>query len=145
MRSVQENAYAEVNEILNILGYEYTKKIPLKILRAIRRCKNKEAKNIVNPNLYPYEMNISREALTIISIFNLKYWTDNSKKDYLKSKYFQNEVKFQKKVNRYKDDNWLNEKNPKVVNSKEILIIDKKQKSFFDRIKDFVVKIFHKK
>lgn len=90
-----KNAYKEVSIILDLLGEEYKLKIPKPLLKLFNENQN------INycPNI---NIDISREALTIISILNLKYWETNDKEiKRLKEIYSQNQIDYQKKMGLY--------------------------------------------
>ena len=132
MNSVLCNSYTEVSYILDILGEEYKNKLPEKILKLIYTNKNDDYKINLNFDITKNNINISRNALIIISILNLKYWEyDELKKDKLKNLYAKNEKIYQNKINNYKNDNWLN-KNKQTIENKpvqETYLIPKKNNS----------------
>ena len=103
MNKILSNSYTEVSYILNILGDDYKSKIPSQILKCIYNNKNNNYKFNIDTNIE--EANISRNALIIISIFNLKYWeNDEVEKERLRKIYNINEQIFQKKINEYKNN-----------------------------------------
>lgn len=147
MNSVLCNSYTEVSYILDILGEEYKNKLPKKILKLIYTNKNDDYKINLNFDITKNNINISRNALIIISILNLKYWEyDELKKDKLKNLYAKNEKIYQNKINNYKNDNWLN-KNKQTIENKpvqETCLIPKKNNSLWNTIKKFIRKILNK-
>ena len=132
MNKVLSNSYTEVSYILNILGDNYKNKIPKKILECIYNNKNDNYKFNIDTNIQ--ETNISRNALIIISIFNLKYWeNDENEKEKLRKIYNMNEQIFQKKINKYKNNLYY------VIEVKSLIKKDdnfiwSKIKRFFKRI-----------
>ena len=147
MNSVLCNSYTEVSYILDILGEEYKNKLPEKILKLIYTNKNDDYQINLNFDITKNNINISRNALIIISILNLKYWEyDELKKDKLKNLYAKNEKIYQNKINNYKNDNWLN-KNKQTIENKpvqETYLIPKKNNSLWNTIKKFIRKILNK-
>ena len=122
MNKILSNSYTEVSYILNILGDEYKSKIPSQILKCIYNNKNNNYKFNIDTNIE--EANISRNALIIISIFNLKYWeNDEVEKERLRKIYNINEQIFQKKINEY------------VIEEKSLIIKD--DNSIWSKIKNF--------
>ena len=109
MENTQKMAYAEVGRILDILGDNYKKKVPSKIRELFYKEDNPQVDiNLSNIN----DKKISRKALIILSILNLKYWEDNpQKKQRLKIAYLENEVSYREK---FKENSWLNEKKEEV-------------------------------
>lgn len=134
MQSTLEEAYCEVGQILNLLGKSYTQKIPPKVMQLFEQ--NKLARQKANINI----QEISRNALIIISILNLKYWATNEEKEKLKAIYNQNEIEYQNKINVYKQDDWL-QKKPKntetlgLVQESKVSIIAKIQRFFRNLIR----------
>lgn len=119
MDTTLKNAYAEVNQILDILGEKYKCKIPEKVLKLFNEKQNPNYKiNIKQQMKLNKELKISRNALTIISILNLKYWANSDEKKRLQETYKQNELEFQNKISEYKNDKWL-AKDKIVANTKE--------------------------
>ena len=144
MNKVLSDSYTEVSYILNILGDNYKNKIPKKILECIYNNKNNNYKFNIDTNIE--EANISRNALIIISIFNLKYWeNDEVEKERLRKIYNTNEQIFQKKINEYKNNDWLNRdrKNLNYVIEEKRLII-KDDNSIWSKIKNFFKRILKK-
>ena len=72
MENTLRNAYAEVNQILEILGRKYKNKVPRKLLKLFKEQQNEEYKRILEKTKKVEHLQISRNALTIISIINLK-------------------------------------------------------------------------
>ena len=95
------------------------------------------------------EIQISRKALIIISILNLKYWEEDSdKKEKLKEQYYSNEVKFQEKINLYKRDDWIKNRTniPKTrikENNTETSLIISKDNSVIAKIKRFFINLIY--
>ena len=131
MNKVLSNSYTEVSYILNILGDNYKNKIPKKILECI------------DTNIQ--ETNISRNALIIISIFNLKYWeNDENEKEKLRKIYNMNEQIFQKKINKYKNKDWLNNRKNLNYVIEEKSLIKKDDNFIWSKIKRFFKRILKK-
>ena len=144
MNKILSNSYTEVSYILNLLGDDYKSKIPSQILKCIYNNKNNNYKFNIDTNIE--EANISRNALIIISIFNLKYWeNDEVEKERLRKIYNINEQIFQKKINEYKNNDWLNRdrKNLNYVIEEKSLII-KDDNSIWSKIKNFFKRILKK-
>lgn len=140
-----KTAYAEVNRILDILGEEYKSKLPKEIILLLKESKG--TSNIIINNIPVEEIQLSRNALIILSILNLKYWEeDEEKKHKLKSIYAQNEIKFQEKVNLYKEENWLdynkNEEQKAEEKEEQSLVVMKKT-SFIEKVKIFFNRLLH--
>lgn len=148
MENTLRNAYAEVNQILEILGRKYKNKVPRKLLKLFKEQQNEEYKRILEKTKKVEHLQISRNALTIISILNLKYWeTDEKKKQQLKQKYMQNERQYQETVRIGRENGWLKINKNQPSNAKEninLSLVEKKESSIWKRIKNFIKKIFTK-
>lgn len=77
-KNIQE-AYAEVDEILNLIEEKYVRKIPDKIINLIKKGKSNDYQPKIDTNIPLKDQNISREALVILAVLNLNYWCENEK------------------------------------------------------------------
>lgn len=150
MDSTLSDAYAEVSYILDILGEEYKNKVPKKILNLFKNKKNDNYKVDIDLSNGIDKINISRTALIIISILNLKYWEPiESEKKRLKKIYDKNEQIYQNKINEYKNNDWLKKKEKhesinENIEVKEKSLIVKEKTSIYDKFKNFIKKLFNK-
>lgn len=140
-------AYAEVNEILNLLGNEYKNKIPEKIINLFYEKEDKNYKINISSEKELRDSNISKTALTIISILNLKYWvTNKEEKSKLEDRYKENDRIFNEKINIYKSENWLKQRNEtikeEVVEETSLINV---QEEFLLKIKNFFKKFLIKR
>lgn len=143
MNKVLSDSYTEVSYILNILGDNYKNKIPKKILECIYNNKNDNYKFNIDTNIQG--TNISRNTLIIISIFNLKYWeNDENEKEKLRKIYNMNEQIFQKKINKYKNKDWLNNRKNLNYVIEEKSLIKKDDNFIWSKIKRFFKRILKK-
>ncbi len=143
-KSILMDAYAEVSYVLDILGNKYKDKIPKKILDCIY--KNKNNNYIFDENTDIQKIKFNRNTLIIISILNLKYWEkDENEIKRLKKIYSTNEQIYQRKINEYKNDNWIkrDKREPVKVHEEKKLIILKNE-SIWSKIKRFIKNIFQK-
>ena len=141
MENTQKMAYAEVGRILDILGDNYKKKVPSKIRELFYKEDNPQVDiNLSNIN----DKKISRKALIILSVLNLKYWEDNpQKKQRLKIAYLENEVVYREK---FKESNFSNEQKAEDTNTVSItteLIVPKA--TLGEKIRNFSKNLFKKK
>ncbi len=141
MENTQKMAYAEVGRILDILGDNYKKKVPSKIRELFYKDDNPQVDiNLSNIN----DKKISRKALIILSVLNLKYWEDNpQKKQRLKIAYLENEVKYREK---FKENSWLNEKKEEAktatVPTTELIV---RKETLGEKIRKFFKNLFKRK
>lgn len=140
-----KNAYAEVYQILNILGEKYKKKIPQKLIKLFEEQRNSEYETNIKKDSKIEDIEISRNALIIISILNLKYWASAEEKERLQKIYDQNEYEYQEMINRYRQDDWLVRKKDKNDNYIETSLISEEKISIIAKIKRFFRKLIHKR
>lgn len=138
-------AYAEVNQILDLLGSEYKNKVPEKIRNLFCEKEDKNYKINISSEEELENANISKTALIIISILNLKYWvTNKEEKKSLQNKYKENDNIFNEKINIYINDNCLKQgKQNSIENSvKQTRLLNIKHEGLFIKIKNFLSRIF---
>ena len=142
MEDTLNNAYAEVGALLDFLGDSYKQKIPEKVIKLFDVPQKKDYK------ITRETKELSRNALIIISILNLKYWEqDCNKKEQLKNIYDKNEKEYQEKINAYKKDDWLKnrKKSLETITSAELSLITQENLSILEKIKSFFRKLIHRK
>ena len=143
MENTLKNAYAEVNQVLEILGKKYKNKIPRKLLKLFKEQENEEYRRILEKTKKVENLQLSRDTLTIISILNLKYWeTDEEKIKQLKQQYMKNEQKYQETLRIGRENGWLqiNTESPKkeLTHNTNVLLLKKRKSSILDKIKEFI-------
>ncbi len=141
-------AYAEVNQILDLLGNEYKNKIPEKIINLFYEKEDKNYKINISSEKELRRSNISKTALTIISILNLKYWvTNKEERQELENKYKENDRIFNEKINIYKDYNWLNKRKDDFRQNivEETSLVNIKKEGIFTKIRSFLNKFLNKR
>lgn len=140
-------AYAEVNQILNLLGNEYKNKIPEKIINLFYEKEDKNYKINISSKQELKDSNISKTALTIISILNLKYWvTNKEEKSKLENRYKENDRMFNEKINIYKSENWLKQRNETIKEEvEETSLMNIQEEGFLLKIKKFFKKFLIKR
>ena len=70
-------AYAEVDEILNLLEDEYREKVPENIRNFFKKERNKEYISNINPDKPLMEQNLRKETIVLLGILNLNYWCNS--------------------------------------------------------------------
>lgn len=153
MDEMMANAFTEVNQILDILGDKYKSQVPKDLLDLFEKKQNPNFKTNINKNQRVEEMDITRQALIIISILNLRYWEkDPEKIAELKKIYKANEDKFQEKVNAFRDnEDWLvtKKEEPKEFEEhesvKDEFALVAQENSLVNRIKLFFLRLFSRK
>lgn len=141
--------YSEVYQILNLLGTEYTEKLPTKLMNML---KEKRAINY-NPQyieeLPLNEQNIRKETMAIIVLLYLNYWCEDENEvaeinNILKN----NEEKYQLELReRYNPDNIFKKQKQETKNVEEQIANETAmipyKKSIFARIINKIKNIFH--
>ena len=131
-------AFAEIDEILNYMDEQYQKRIPKKLRKLISNNKSTDYNIVINPNIPLTEQNISRKALSILSVINYNYWCiEEKQKEILIEKYRKNEIVKQEKLRElYNPDNLFKEKKQinKIENTDKQLIVYHKKENIFAKI-----------
>lgn len=115
MKKISQNAYAEVDAILNLMDDKYTKMIPKKIRTMIKVKKTKDYNKKIVSDQSLAEQEISDEALAILAALNYNYWCkDEKRKKELIYIYSNNEKNIEKEVDEVSKFNksveYMNEK-----------------------------------
>ena len=111
MDELYAKAYVEVLEIINNMDEKYKKAIPKKLLELFEKNKDKKY-NYQISDITLKKQTLSKEAIGILIILEIKYWCKDEKtKRLLKRILSLNEYKYQKKLqNRYDLNNIFNKK-----------------------------------
>ena len=140
-------AFAEIDEILNYMDEQYQKRIPKKLRKLISNNKSTDYNIVINPNIPLTEQNISRKALSILSVINYNYWCiEEKQKEILIEKYRKNEIVKQEKLRElYNPDNLFKEKKQinKIENTDKQLIVYNKKENIFAKIINKLKAFFH--
>ena len=142
-------ALAEVSQILNLLGNEYINKIPYKFLKFMEENKAEHISISITEDNYE-NVELTRNAIIIISMLNLNYWvTDPEEKEKLLRIYQENDRKFLNKVPNYKNSDWLSnnreEKSFEKPKNETKYLINIEQQSVFTKVINFIKSLFMKK
>ena len=143
------NIYSEIYGILEVLGENYKKKLPSKLLKQISEEKNPQ----YQPNYNITDnINLAKETKGIIALFKINYWCESEiEKQELLKKFKDNEQKYRKIIQEKYDiynifekrKNKKTEENTIIQNS----IIQYKENlihKILKKIKDKLFKIFSK-
>lgn len=69
-------AYAEIDEILNLLEDKYRDKVPEKVRAFFKEEKMVDYKPTIDVNIPLIQQNLKRETIVLLAILNLNYWCD---------------------------------------------------------------------
>lgn len=139
-------AYAEVDEILNLLEEEYAKKIPEKVRSFFREEKMQDYKPEINVEIPLIEQNLKRETMVLLAILNLNYWCESEEeKENFRKELAENEKEQKELEEKYNPDNLfkkkLQEKQEDIPNTE--LIVYKKT-NFIHKLLNKIKSLFRK-
>ena len=99
-------AYAEIDEILNLLEDKYRDKVPEKVRAFFKEEKMVDYKPTIDVNTPLIQQNLKRETIVLLAILNLNYWCDTSEeKQEILDELSMNEKEKQKLLEEYNPDN----------------------------------------
>lgn len=138
-------AYAEIDEFLELLNEEQRNEIPKKIREIFKEEKEKEYNKKINPNISIKYQNLKEETLAIIALLNLQYWCkDEEEKKRLKIVYEQNEEKYQDLLyERYNPNHIFRKNDENNIYKEESMRMIEYKESIFKRIINKVLKFLH--
>lgn len=142
-------AYAEVDEILNLLEDTYKDKIPEKVRNFFKEERDTEHEIQINIDIPLIEQNLNRETFILLAILNLNYWceSEEEKKAFL-NEMAENEKEKKELEEKYNPDNLFKnkEKDNKSSNMNEenLQMIEYKKPNFIKRLLGKIAKLFRK-
>lgn len=138
-----EKIYAEVNQILNLLGDYYIKKLPKDLYNLIKNSKDNNYKIKFNSLENISTDNCSKEAIDMIALFHLNYWCENEiEKKNLDNIFNNNYVKNEAIKAQQFDTNVFTKKEAINTFQSEPLVNINKE-SFFNKILNKLKKVFN--
>ena len=138
-------AYAEVDEILNLLENDYKEKVPQKVKDFFKEAKMQDYKVNIDVNIPLENQNLKRETMIILAILNLNYWCENEieKQEFL-NQLSENEKEKQKLEEKYDIENIFKQRTSNTV-EESTEIIEYKKPNFIQTIIDRLLKMFRRK
>ena len=140
-------AYAEVDNFIECLDLYDKNKIPESMRKYFKKEKSKNYNKIIDANQPIKNQNLKDETLAIIAMLNLKYWCDDEEeKKRLMTIYSENEKKYQNELKEKYDIEKIFEErnNKKLENYQEKNLSKIKKESFWDKLKNTILKILKK-
>ena len=140
-------AYAEVDNFIECLDSCDKNKVPESIRKYFKKEKSKNYNKIIDANQPIKNQNLKDETLAIIAMLNLKYWCDDEEeKKRLMTIYSKNEKKYQNELKEKYDIEKIFEErnNKKLENYQEKNLSKIKKESFWDKLKNTILKILKK-
>lgn len=129
---VMENmlAYAEIDEILNLLEDDYREKVPKKVRDFFKEEKMKDYHPEIDIEKPLIEQNLKRETMVLLAILNLNYWCENEKeKQRFLNELDKNEEEKKELEEKYNPDNLFKKKQDESTEN-NLQIIEYKKPNF---------------
>ena len=143
-----EIAYAEVDEILDLLDDEFIDKVPKNVRDFFKEEKDKEC--IVNIDIDKplYEQDLQDETISLLTLLELNYWceSEEEKNSILKELEQNDEIKEKELREKYNTDNIFKNKQSVVSdkNIEQISLVKYKEEGFIRKILSKIQKFFRR-
>ena len=140
---VMENmlAYAEIDEILNLLEDNYRERVPKKVRDFFKEEKMKDYHPEIDIEKPLIEQNLKRETMVLLAIFNLNYWCENEEeKQRFLNELDKNEEEKKELEEKYNPDNLFKKKQDEST-EKNLQIIEYKKPNFIQILLTKIKKI----
>lgn len=140
---VMENmlAYAEIDEILNLLEDDYREKVPKKVRDFFKEEKMKDYYPEIDIEKPLIEQNLKRETMVLLAILNLNYWCENEKeKQRFLNELDKNEEEKKELEEKYNPDNLFKKKQDESTEN-NLQIIEYKKPNFIQILLTKIKKI----
>ena len=138
-------AYAEVDEILNVIDKEYLDKVPVNIRTFFENARLKDYKPNINIQLPLNEQKLQRKTLVFLAILYLNYWCNSEEeKQELLHEFSNNEKIQQQELRKKYDPNKIFNNNHDIKKSESLEIIEYKKDNIFKKIINKIISIFKK-
>lgn len=144
-------AYAEVDEILNLLEKEYRERVPEKIRNFFKEEKMPDYNPKIEIGKQLTEQNLKRETMVLLAILNINYWCDSEEeKQMFIDEMAKNEEEKRELAEKYNPDKlFKNRKNNNLSSdnadeTQNISLVEYKKQGIFKRILEKITKFFKK-
>lgn len=141
---VMENmlAYAEIDEILNLLEDDYREMVPKKVRDFFKEEKMKDYHPEIDIEKPLLEQNLKRETMILLAILNLNYWCENEEeKQRFLNELDKNEEEKKELEEKYNPDNLFKKKQDESTEN-NLQIIEYKKPNFIQILLTKIKKIF---
>lgn len=141
---VMENmlAYAEIDEILNLLEDDYREMVPKKVRDFFKEEKMKDYHLEIDIEKPLIEQNLKRETMVLLAILNLNYWCENEEeKQSFLNELNKNEEEKNELEEKYNPDNLFKKKQDESIQN-NLQIIEYKKPNFIQRLLTKIKKFF---
>ena len=140
---VMENmlAYAEIDEILNLLEDDYRERVPKKVRDFFKEEKMKDYHPEIDIEKPLIEQNLKRETMVLLAILNLNYWCENEEeKQRFLNELDKNEEEKKELEEKYNPDNLFKKKQDESTEN-NLQIIEYKKPNFIQILLTKIKKI----
>lgn len=141
---VMENmlAYAEIDEILNLLEDDYREMVPKKVRDFFKEEKMKDYHPEIDIEKPLIEQNLKRETMVLLAILNLNYWCENEEeKQSFLDELDKNEKEKNELEEKYNPDNLFKKKQDESTEN-NLQIIEYKKPNFIQILLTKIKKFF---
>lgn len=146
---VMENmlAYAEIDEILNLLEDDYRERVPKKVRDFFKEEKMKDYHPEIDIEKPLIEQNLKRETMVLLAILNLNYWCENEEeKQSFLNELDKNEEEKKELEEKYNPDNlFKKEKQIKILEEENTSLIEYKKTNMLKRVFERIINFFKRK
>ena len=141
-------AYAEVDEILNLLEKEYRERVPEKIRNFFKEEKMPDYNLKIEIGKQLTEQNLKRETMVLLAILNINYWCDSEEeKQMFIDEMAKNEEEKRELEEKYNPDNLFKnrpEEKQKIAHTEELSVFEYKKPNFIQKLLSKIARLFKK-
>ena len=141
-------AYAEIDEILNLLEDKYRDKVPEKVRAFFKEEKMVDYKPTIDVNTPLIQQDLKRETIVLLAILNINYWCENEEeKQFFLNELAKNEDEKKKLEEKYNQDNLFKkrpEEKQEFVHTEELSVIEYKKPNFIQKLLNKIARLFKK-
>ena len=139
-----ELAYAEVDDILELLEDEYVNRIPAQVREFFKKEKNKEYILNIRSDIGLDGQKIKAETISLLTLLKKNYLCDSEeeRKEILKELQENDRLKEEELREKYNPDNIFKNRNNKLEKEENVAMVEYKEPSFIRRILDRIKILF---
>ena len=142
--NAKDKVYSEVYSILNLLGKEYIDKLPKQLYQMIQEKRDISYCPSYDMSIDINEQNISEQALAMITLFNMKCWSNEEEKEKIQKSLDENEKEYQAKMEKIYDLSFLKKEQSNAGENIEIKEITVYKENLFTKILNKLKSLFKK-
>lgn len=141
-------AYAEIDEILNLLEDKYREQVPEKVRIFFKEEKMPDYTPTIDVNIPLIQQNLKRETIVLLAILNLNYWCDTAEeKQQILDELSMNEKEKQELLEKYNPDNLFKkrlEEKQEILHTEELSVVEYKKPNFIQKLLSKIARLFKK-